>query len=261
MANKVWVIDIDDTCLENVRDYAQPTLDAVSYIIKVLGSKAPHVSAVIKMEEEIDKRRVKEIDPMTGKIFGYSMRRFPGTMVELYREICRNTGEVEELEHEEKLWKIGMGAFDESRYQENIKPGFGPLVRFFRHQGDAMMLLTKGDPEVQKKKIAALDSSIDCLGGIDNNFDKVEIVETTKTAEKFREMVDGYDKSVSCFAVGNDYDKDIAPALSVGFRGIWIPVETWETIGSTEKIKERMDKEHCHIFNSLTEIAERYAEL
>ena len=125
MANKVWVFDLDDTLIDNVHDYAQPILDAASYIIKVLGAKAPHVSAIIGMEEEIDKRRVKEINLTTGKIFGYSMQRFPGTMVQLYREICREAGVAEEYDHEEKLYAIGMGAFDQKRYQENIKPGFG----------------------------------------------------------------------------------------------------------------------------------------
>lgn len=261
MANKVWIFDLDDTLIDNVHDYAQPILDAASYIIKVLGSKAPHVSAVINMEEEIDKRRVKEVNPDTGKIFGYSMQRFPGTMVELYREICRNAGVPEEYDHEEKLYEIGMGAFDESRYHDNIKPGFGSLIRFLRHESDPMMILTKGDPEVQKKKIAALDNSIDCLGGVAENFSKVEIVETAKTTEKFREMVKDFDGSVSFFAVGNDYYKDIVPAFELGFKGIWIPVETWETMGQTEKIRETMNVRQCRVFTSLMEIVERYQEL
>ncbi len=253
MNRKLWVFDLDDTLMDNVHDYSQPILDAASYIIKILGSKAPHVSAIIKLEEEIDKRRVNEIDSTTGKIFGYSMRRFPGTMVELYREICRNAGEVEELEHEEKLWKIGMRAFDERRYKENIKSGFLPLILCLRQQSDTMMILTKGDPEVQRKKVNALD--------MDGIFLRVEIVETTKTAEKFREMAAEMDNPSNLFAVGNDYHKDIVPALEAGFNGIWIPVETWETIGQTANIRGTMDERRCRVFNSLTEIAERYEEL
>ncbi len=138
-----------------------------------------------------------------------------------------------------------------------------------------MTILTKGDPVVQEKKIAAINQWLksECDMDYRGVFGETEIVETTKTAEKFLEMaqsakqgllpvaISGAKNPVTVYAVGNDYDKDIAPALSVGFRGVWIPVETWETMGQTEKIKERMDKEHCRVFNSLTEIVERYAEL
>lgn len=71
--NKVFVFDLDDTLMTNVHDYAEPILDMARVIIRELGPMAPHVSVVIALEEEIDKRRVHEINPATGQKFLYSM--------------------------------------------------------------------------------------------------------------------------------------------------------------------------------------------
>ena len=90
-------------------------------VIQVLGEKAPHVSQIVAMEQEIDKRRVRETNPSTGRPYFYSMERFPGSLVETYNQICRKVGELPLPEVQSALYEIGLGAFNERRYGKNLK--------------------------------------------------------------------------------------------------------------------------------------------
>lgn len=248
---KVWVFDLDDTLMPNVHDYAEPILDMARLIIRELGPMAPHVAVIIALEEEIDKRRVNEINPKTGKPFLYSMERFPGTMVETYREICKRARVEPDKMVEKELYQIGIRAFDPSRYKENIYPEVWPLLKFLHEQGDVPTLLSKGDKKVQSNKFCALRAS--------ENFFRARIVDN-KTPEIFRNMVGDFGGH-SWYSVGNDYEKDIVPALEVGFRGVLIPVETWEVIGRMDEIIARVDRTKCAVLNNLDELRERYGEL
>src|SRR3989344_4876632 len=159
MTEKLFVFDLDDTLIDNVHDYAQPTLDATSLIVEELRSKAPHVTKIINLEHEIDSRRVKEINPSTGKPFLFSMDRFPGSLVEVYRHICGQAKVESQVNVEEQLFEIGLMAFDENKYKFNIKPGAKFVVDFLKDHGDTTVLLTKGDRDVQTKKVTALENA------------------------------------------------------------------------------------------------------
>ncbi len=250
MSGKLFVFDLDDTLIDNVHDYAQPILDAASVIIKELGNKAPHVTKIINLEQEIDSSRVKEINPNTGKPFLFSMDRFPGSLVEVYRHICKENNMYSKFFVEAILFKIGLNAFDELRYTKNIKPNAKKVIDFLIENGDRVVLLTKGDIGVQRKKVIALTNF-----GI--KFDVVEIVET-KDSKDFQRMISSI---FSSYSVGNSYESDIVPALKVGYKGILIPVETWEVIGKMAEILAKVDKEKCFIFQDILGIKERYEEL
>ncbi|MBI2064527.1 MAG: hypothetical protein HYT62_00540 [Candidatus Yanofskybacteria bacterium] len=254
MAKRVFIFDLDDTLIDNVHDYAGPILDMARLIICVLGPRAPHVSKIISLEEELDLRRRGEINPDTGKVFGYSMERFPGTLVETYRAICCRANVDSVLDVEKQLYQIGAGAFNKDLYAKNIKPGAIDTINFIINEGDVCMLLTKGDKRVQVNKIAALGQASDLFWG------GIKIVDE-KTPEIFRRMVTKF-SGCQWYSVGNDYDKDIAPAFEVkSFRGIWIPVETWETIDKMGEIRNRVDGTRCLELQSLTELKEKYGEL
>lgn len=249
---KVWVFDLDDTLMPNVHDYAEPILDMARMIISELGPMAPHVAVIIALEEEIDKRRVNEINPNTGKPFLYSMERFPGTLVETYREICKRARVEADKSLEIELYQIGMRAFDPSRYSENIYPEVWPLLKLIWERGDIPMLLSKGDSRVQSNKFSALRA--------DDNFIRCRIVDN-KTPETFKRMVIGYQGDYRWYSVGNDYEKDIVPALEAGYRGVLIPVETWEVIGRMDEILAKVDRSKCAVVNNLDELRERYDQI
>lgn len=248
-----WVFDLDDTVRPNVHDYAYPILDSCRLIIDTLGNAAPHVSAIIALEQEIDSRRVKEVNPITGQPYGYSMERFPGSLVEVYREICRRAGKSPSNWIERDLWHIGLQAFDSARYKEDsLCPDTIPTLNFLRSKGDQILLLTKGDKRIQGRKLLAFDAG--------KRFIKVKIVDD-KTPEVFKEMIRGFEDYRS-ISVGDNYDSDIVPALNAGYhRGVWIPKETWTVIGRLDEIHAKVDRSRCIELHSLKELVERYDEI
>ena len=247
-----WVFDLDDTLMSNVHDYAHPILDACGLIIDTLGDAAPHVSAIIALEQEVDQKRVKETSPVTGKPYGYSMERFPTSLVEVYRQICRCAGKQPENGAEKELMRIGLEAFDPDRYRKDLYSDTMPTLTYLQKRGDRIFLLTKGDKRVQGNKLSILDAG--------KRFARVEVVDD-KTPGVFSEIVKGFEDH-RLFSVGNDYEKDIVPAFEAGYHcGVWIPVETWEVIGRLDEIRTKIDWTRCVELHSLRELIERYDEI
>ncbi len=248
--HKLFVFDLDDTLMDNVHDYAKPILDAAWLIIKTLGHKAPHVSKIIAMEQEIDLRRVNEINPDTGKPYLYSMERFPGSLVETYKEICQKTHATPLKEKQIELYNIGLMAFDKEMYLQNIKRDAMAVANFLYKKGDHLILCTKGDTRVQKNKIEALNYL-----GIGQFFSDMVIVDQ-KNSDTFSQFASRY--SGSCYSVGNSYASDIAPALAApGVRGILIPVETWDSIDRPKVAQTG----NVYVLDNLAQIMDIYPRL
>ena len=250
--NNLFVFDLDDTLMDNVHDYSESILNMCRVIIEELKSAAPHVSIIVALEDEIDLRRRFQTNPKTGKQYGYSMDRFLGTMVETYREICERIGIKADPTTESRLYYIGMNAFKIDRYERNIKPNTKEVVDFLDSQGDLLLIYTAGDERVQEKKMSVLSEA-----GI--NFSFVEITDK-KNYMFFAQLAEKH-PGKALYSVGNNYMSDIAPAISAGFRGIYIPVETWETIGKMGQIRSEINWERCIELRSLIEIKEKYTEL
>lgn len=261
MAGKVFVFDLDDTLIDNVHDYAEPILDTCRLIVRTLGRKAPHVDAIIALEHEIDSRRVKEINPKTGRPYLYSMERFPGSMVEVYREIAKRAGVTPDPGFEKEFYEIGMGAFNEDRYAKNIVSSVKPVLDYLKSKGAKLALLTKGDERVQSRKIYALERA-----GV-SHFHASKVLDQ-KTLASFKiiardaignhfDLFNQYD----IYSVGNSYDSDIKPAIEAGFKGILIPVETWDLIGKMDDVIREAKEAGVLVFNDLADIITRYEEL
>src|SRR3989344_7316755 len=252
MSGKLFVFDLDDTLIDNVHDYALPLADSAMVIIEELGAKAPHISKIVAIQQEIDSRRIKEINPKTGKPFLYSMDRFPGSLVEVYKHICAQAKVNPRLHIEEELFHIGLMAFDEEMYEKNIKPGVKEVLHFIEDHNGISVLLSKGDSGVQAKKITA-------LGVVSTDFAEIIVVDN-KSASDFLK-ISRFRQHRTSYSVGNSYESDIAPALEAGYKGIFIPVETWEVIGKMDEILAKVDREKCFVFGDLLEIKEKYEEL
>ncbi|MDO8504858.1 MAG: hypothetical protein Q7S36_03320 [Candidatus Liptonbacteria bacterium] len=253
--NKLFVFDLDDTLIDNVHDYADPILDSCRLIVRTLGNKAPHVSKIVAMEQEIDKARIKEVNPDTGQPYLFSIERFPGSLVQTYLNICKHSGATPLSSIEMQLHDIGMQAFDKKRYLTNVNPHARAALSFLRDKGDHLVLCTKGDGKVQAKKVAALRKS-----GVDINcFDELLIVDN-KDTQLFTAMKSGFGKD-SAYSVGNSYQSDILPALNAGYMGIYIPVETWESLGQMDELLAKVDKTKVLVLPTLEDLPKHYGEL
>ena len=124
-------------------------------------------------------------------------------------------------------------------------------LNFLQSKEDLILLLTKGDKRVQGLKLSALDAG--------KRFIRVRVVED-KNPDVFRETARGFE-DYRLFSVGDSYNGDISPAIEVGYRGVWIPRETWDTVGKIREIRARVDGTRCVELCSLRELIERYDEI
>lgn len=226
-------------------------LEAAELMIQKLGIKAPYAPRLLKLITETDKERVNETDPETGEQYKYSMRRFPSSLVVVYLSLCDDAKVVPDDQVVERLYEIGMKAFDEKRFRENIKDHTEKVLSYISSHGDIVILVTKGDKEVQQRKVQVFEDE-----GLDF-FDEVVLVEHSKSPGLFERLLNKYQAgSGISLSVGNNYHKDIVPALKAGVTGgIYIPEFTWE-----EKTPDKTD-ERCITLSKLENILKLYPRL
>jgi putative hydrolase of the HAD superfamily len=250
---KVFIFDLDDTLYWNVHDYCYPILKFEKFILDTLGHKAPHIAVLLELEHQIDQRRVAEINPKTGKKFGYSMDRFPGTLVEVYRTICSRKNMPFDKKIADEIWQIGTKAFDVNRYKKNgLVKGAAEVLDFLKERGDRLILLTRGDEYVQRLKINSL--------GLSEWFSRTRLV-PAKDKAIFEKIKSESSNKRKIYSVDNSFRSDIRPALEADLLGIYIPCETWEFSEEPEQVLEDVCQKKLFIFQEIKEIKNRYEEL
>jgi putative hydrolase of the HAD superfamily len=250
---KVFIFDLDDTLYWNVHDYCYPVLEFEKFLLDLLGHKAPQITAFRKLEKETALKLVHEINPSTGQEFGYSIDRFPKTLVETYRVICFQEGLSFDQKVADKIWQIGMKAFDPELYRKKgLVEGVEEVLDFLKNKGDELILLTRGDKSVQQLKIDNLKLA--------RWFYHIHIV-AFKDIAIFNAMARAFRGVKSIYSVGNSLESDIKPAVEAGLLGIYIPYDTWEFKENTEEILSGIDKSQLFIFKEIIEIKNKYKEL
>ena len=145
---------------------------------------------------------------------GHSPERFPGSCRLAYKEICTHWDPEIEYRINEEVSKV----FSLKALQIVEASG---VLRHLKEKGFSLALLTKGDLAVQQKRI--WDS------GLEDAFDLIRIVETTKSPEILLDMVRTLNSEPSkSWMVGNSLKSDVYPALAAGLKTIWIPAHVWE---------------------------------
>ena len=215
MVKKRFLFDLDDTLMWNLHDYSQPILDFAKLVITRVGPRAPDIPTIINLQAEIDSNLVKKWIPLGA---GFSKKRFPTAMSETYKKICEPLG-IQDPEGERLSYEIGTEAFSMGRWKrQGLVPGAEDVIYYLKDKGNELILLTKGDQEVQQMKIEAND--------LESMFDECHIVPT-----KNREVVEKYLGSMSksdVWHVGNSKKSDVLPAIDAGIGIIYVPMETWK---------------------------------
>ena len=164
--------------------------------------------------------RQVEIDQSNVDLKGFGMERFPTSFQLTVKDILGNLGMEPTSKQLEEVYAIGMRAFDDTRYAKSgLLPGAERVLDYLTEEGDDLLLLTKGDPKIQKRKIKAT--------GLRRWFPYSNInVVLHKDAQVVRDLVGERDKS-RVYHVGNSIRSDIGPALEVGIKAVYLPCETW----------------------------------
>jgi putative hydrolase of the HAD superfamily len=102
----------------------------------------------------------------------------------------------------------------------SLLPNVEETLRALDESSFALALMTKGDPEVQRRRVEQ--------SGLEGWFDLVRIV-PQKTETEFVRVVEHFGlRTDQAWSIGNSLPSDINPALSAGLHAIWIDAYVWE---------------------------------
>jgi putative hydrolase of the HAD superfamily len=163
--------------------------------------------------ESIERR----IDVENVKSLGYSTERFPTSCVQAYETVARAAGQEPNPATAEAIRQAASSVFGR---QPPLMPGARETLARVRALGARTALLTKGDHEVQLRRIEH--------SGLADLFDVIEIV-SEKSPETIRLIVATLGADLdSTWMIGNSMRSDVLPALEAGLRAIWIDAHVWE---------------------------------
>ncbi len=245
-----FVFDMDDTLIRNAYLYRFAELDFLHFLKNGLFSGEPsfsegveivskrmtydhrnlgHVYHSSRYTEDLGRSDVKAVLYKLSRLSvdntevfrercgnAYSVERFPVSMVQTYEHFCGIMGYSPTDADRSEVYNIGKMAF---AIEPNMVSGAEGVLNHLVRSNDSLYLFTKGDTELQKRKIEV------------NRLDRWFTPERTfvvadKSAENLGAIVEGLDKK-STYVIGNSYSSDIKPALELGLNAIYIPAETW----------------------------------
>lgn len=148
--------------------------------------------------------------------FGHRADRFPTSAVEALSAVGGD-GIPDAAKVRERVRNAAASVFSSAA---PLRSGAREVLAELRRYGVRLALLTKGDREVQQRRIE--DS------GLEQFFDLTVIVEL-KSAGVFRNVA--YQLGVTTdelLSVGNSVESDIRPSVDAGTAALWLPAYVWE---------------------------------
>jgi putative hydrolase of the HAD superfamily len=199
------VFDGDDTLWSTEKLYD----DARSLAREVVAESGVDADRWEERERCIDVQNVVKL--------GYSMERFPASCVQAYEDLCRTTGGVVDADIVARVRGAARSVFERD---PPLVSGARETLTFLRAKGARLALLTKGDPELQARRIER--------SGLREFFDVIQIV-PEKSPAVIRDVVAALGVDVgSAWMVGNSMRSDVLPAIDAGLRAVRIPAHVWE---------------------------------
>jgi putative hydrolase of the HAD superfamily len=199
------VFDGDDTLWSTEKLYD----DARSRAREVVAESGADAAKWEERERRIDVQNVVKL--------GYSMERFPASCVQAYEELCQTTGRVVDFNIVNRVREAARSVFERD---PPLISGARETLTFLRTKGVRLALLTKGDPELQARRIEH--------SGLRKFFDVIQIV-PEKSPAVIRDIVAALGVDVdSAWMVGNSMRSDVLPAIEAGLRAVQIPAHVWE---------------------------------
>ncbi|MEX1068221.1 MAG: HAD family hydrolase, partial [Patescibacteria group bacterium] len=212
----VWVFDLDGTLVTSNIDYGDAVLDFTKLMLRTLEHKAPYYLDIIQLEQGIDKERFKTMHA--------DRRRFPGSLVEAYRELCRRAKIEIDPAVEQQVLAIGNSALSEETYQNrSLIPGAEKVLEFLLRREGRIFCVTFGDDSVQWMKWRGYN--------LRRFFPSAEEFRVTETEDKYPALNELrlLHPSIPALMVGDSIGSDIVPAVKAGYRPIFVlPPSVWD---------------------------------
>ena len=199
------VFDGDDTLWSTERLYDEARARARE-IVEGAGLDGVRWESI---ERDLDVERVAS--------HAFSPERFPGSCLLAYEAVSQSLGQIPDPAIESAVYKAAASVFEQD---PTVVAGARETLSRLRGRGVRLALLTKGDPQVQLRRIRR--------SRLESCFDLVRIV-PEKTPESIRDIVHSLGVNPSeAWMIGNSVRSDILPALSAGIRAIWVNSHVWE---------------------------------
>ena len=210
------IVDADDTLWENNVHYEQ-CLAAFAELMVAQGFGREEAE---RTADAVERERIPQV---------YAPEEFARSLIITYRRLCERHDQPVEDQVLGEVWEIGQAVIE---YPLVLLEGV--VETLARLSGRCrLLLLTKGDREVQGDKLAR--------SGLGHLFEGVHIV-SEKDADVLRGLLARYGlRPERTWMVGNSPRSDINPALEAGIGAIYVPhPNTWtleqEAIAHPERV-------------------------
>jgi putative hydrolase of the HAD superfamily len=162
-------------------------------------------------------RLERRIDVENVRTLGFSAERFPTSCVQAYEALAQANHVPVDPDVRERVRAAARIVFSQD---PPLIAGAEETLRSLCARGVKLALLTKGDPDVQRRRVER--------SGIANLFDVIHIV-AEKPPAAFRDVLAALGvKTKDAWSVGNSVRSDILPAIEAGLRAVWIDAHVWE---------------------------------
>lgn len=193
------ILDADDTLWENNVFYEQAT-DA--FVERMAGEGFDPVRA---------RQTLAQAEHERVPLVGYAPEEFVRSLVLAYHRLCREQGRQPRPQVEAEIEAIGRTVVE---YPIILLDGVAETLACL-HRRCRLILLTKGDPQVQRGKVER--------SGLGPYFEAVYVV-PEKGPEVLRDLLARHQLDPQrTWMVGNSPRSDVNPALAVGMGAIHIP--------------------------------------
>jgi putative hydrolase of the HAD superfamily len=220
------IFDADDTLWETEVHYSQCIADFAALMAEQGFDREEARETMAAVERE----RVPEV--------GYAPEEFIRSLVIAYERLCASYEKPVDEDVTDAVWAIGRTVMTYPIVLlDGVEETLDALSRHYR-----LLLLTKGDQETQKGKLAR--------SGLEDLFDAVHVV-PEKDADVFQAIISRYNLPLDrTWMVGNSPRSDINPALEVGIGAFYVPNPgTW-----TLEIEELKDPEKVTVLDRFGEL-------
>ncbi len=197
------ILDGDDTLWQTEPLYDEARTDTATYV------------SSLGIDSQEFEQRQREVDLERAASLGVARVRFPGSSVEAARSLAASHSIQLKRRQLRRVSSISSEVFQKKAPTDaNAADVIARLRDRFQ-----IALLTKGDEEVQRKRLA--DSGLAPL------LDFAHIVDQ-KDEDSFRYVLSRLQANpLDSWTVGNSFRSDIVPALSFGMRAIWVEADAW----------------------------------
>jgi putative hydrolase of the HAD superfamily len=225
------IVDADDTLWENNIYYEQ----CIAAFVELMVAQGFGRAEAERTVDIVERERTPQV--------GYAPEEFARSLVIAYQRLCESNDRPIEDEVSDAVWEIGRAVIEYPIVLlEGVTETLARLSDRFR-----LLLLTKGDREVQESKLVR--------SGLSHLFDGVHIV-SEKDADVIRGLVAKYGlQPEQTWMVGNSPRSDINPALEAGIGAIYVPhPNTWHL-----EQEEIADPERVIILSRFRELSSLFA--